>query len=206
MLHLFSRCFMLHSFHVGLFLCYTLFVLHFFHAALFSCCTLFRLLSSRVALFPRYTFFIMYSFHVAPFFVCNSFHIAPFSVIQCSSSFVFYFFRVVSCFMLVHFFLFHLFHFILILQFVQVALFSYFSFFTLQPFYPEIFSWWTHVTPLFVLHCFHVVPFLHSFHVAPFPCRTFLMLYFFHNTLSQSVEIAAILKLPQHTIIFARGK
>ena len=62
MLHLFSCCFMFHSFPVALFTCCNHFVLHFFRVALFqivlfSCCTFFR-----VALLSCCTFFILHLF------------------------------------------------------------------------------------------------------------------------------------------------
>ena len=130
-----------------------------------SCRTFFR-----VALFSCFTFFGLFSY--CTFFVLHYFHVAPFSF--------------------AYFLLQHSFH---------AAIFSCYTFSSLDlNFWPV--SFLIHFMVPFssllflTLRTFHIA----IFHVALISCctfslYTFLMLYSFHITLSQSVEMAAILKL-----------
>ena len=153
----------------------------FFQVALFfSCCSLFIVNFFRGALMSQlylvlHCFHVvpfLHSFHVAPFFVVHSFHVAPFFF--CMSFLV----TLLSCcsFSCYTF------------QFGPLLLTGFLFYSSLGALFSHCFS--SHCA-FFILHSLMS----HSFHVAPFPCSTFLMLHSFHNTLSQSLDIAAILKL-----------
>ena len=109
----FLCCFVLHSCHVALFLCWILklnffqvtlflcfpfFIMQCFHLELFSwrthsCCTFFR-----VALFSRcIIFFVLDFFHTAPFFVVYSFHVVPFFYFGLFSCTTFFLLHIFSC-------------------------------------------------------------------------------------------------------------
>ena len=210
MLQLFSCCFILNSFHVALFSCYTLFVFHFFRVAVFSCCTLFMLLFLRVAhfssctnsvrvtlimlhLFPYCILFILNVFSwctVAIFFVFFSccfmlylFRAALLNVTVLSSRtiFMFYFFHIV-----VHFFaLFSCF------TFFRVGLFSCCNFFMLH-FFPV----WTFTYDLFLVLVFFRPSFLLLF----LTLRTFHIVIF-HVTLSSWCTFS--LKHISHMLLYS---
>ena len=193
---------MLHFFRVTLSLCCTFFVLHYLNVALLSSCTVF--------IFFFFFFFMLQTFYpelsswctyVAPFFVLHSFHVAPFFLL--------------GSFHVAHFFLlgsFHVAPFFFCISF-PVALFSSCNIFMLHffQFGPSLLTCFLFhfMVPFFRCFSSHCALFtIHSFHVAhlfipydiisccgPFPCSTFLMLCSFHMSLSQSVGMAAILKL-----------
>ena len=173
----------LYSFHVVLSSCYTLFVLHFlrvelFHVALFRCCTFFHvtdLSGYPVPIFSYYIFFILYSFHVALFSVLHSFHIAPSFVMHCSNFFVFFFFLCVLFHVTPHLNFAVLSSCTFLMFYLFIYYFSYWSLFE-----PKLFLCCAHVTPFFVVHCFHLLPILLSFHVAPFLCWLLYISHLFY--------------------------
>ena len=164
----------------------------FFQVALFfSCCSLFIVNFFLGALMSQ-LYLVLHCFHVVPFL--HSFHVAPFFVLLSTHT---------APFFVVHSF--HVAPFFFCMSFL-VALFSCCSFscynFEFGPLLLTGFLFYSSLGALFS-HCFssHCAFFTlhplmsHSFHVAPFPCSTFLMLHSFHNTLSQSLDFVAILKL-----------
>ena len=182
MLHLLSSCtfscctffrvasccthFMLHYLRVTLYLWCTFFVLSFFMLHSLDVALFFVLQTYPVPIFSYYIFFILYSFHVALFSVLHSFHIAPSFVMHCSNFFFFFFFFFCVFF---HFTPHLNFAVLSSCTFVIFYLFIYFfSYWSL--FVPKLFLCCAHVTPFFVVHCFHPLPILLSFHVAPFLC------------------------------------
>ena len=125
----------------------------------------------RVALFSSCTFF-------AQFLCCNFFRVA-FS--SCWPFFVLLSFHGTSFFLL---------------GFFHVPPFSscisspvaVFHVFLLHFSWCPLLCWFPSHCALFTLHSVMS----HSFHVVPLLCTTFLILYSFHNTISQSIEIADI--------------
>ena len=165
-LHLFLRCFMLHSLHVGLFyvalfrvalfLYCTLFKFHFYCVVHLSCCT-----------FPCCTFLILHYFWVVIFSCCTHFvlHFFRVALFSCCALFMSLHFSCCAVFVLyllcTHF----------MSYFFRVAHFSCKSFSVLNFFHVELFSCCTFV----MLHRFHVAPFLF---VALLSCCNLLMLHF----------------------------
>ena len=177
---------------ITLFPCYPFFVLHFSRGAIFSSCTFFvfhiftgcfMLSSVNVVLFSCYIFFILISFHVA-LFLC---------VASCCTHFMLLLLRValISCctFPFFTFFVLPSYHiaylrniFILLLQQPFHFQFSVWTF-TFDLFLVLLFSWCTFFSLCYVFFTLHSSV-SHSFYVALFPCRIFLMLHSFHNTLA----------------------
>ena len=115
-------------------------------------------------------------------FKLHSLHVALFclALISCCNSSVLHFFHIalfLSCTFLCYI--------LFVLNFSVLDVLHYFlssTFFVLHSFRVALFSCCTlHAAPIFVLFCFHVIPFVHSFHVAValIPCCTCSMLHFF---------------------------
>ena len=202
---------MLHFFRVTLSLCCTFFVLHYLNVALlssctvfiffffFSCCRLFILNFLRGALMSHLflccTLFMLHLFLVGLFSCCTFFLVGLFS---CCTFFLLHIFSCSTLFLLqyfhVTFFPVWTFTFDLFLVSFHGALFSL-LFLTLRTFYHTLISC---CAPFHTIrYHFMLRTFYHTLIscCGPFPCSTFLMLCSFHMSLSQSVGMAAILKL-----------